>query len=275
MKCILPIFCYINRSQTGPSSEKQSTRNKNTEQNRDLSLPWVKNEILIIPTAREKGLANSCINLLFISRFLLIIHALGPNYACFHMSIKKSLGWKQKLPKDSWSVRNFCKELEVFHGNLVEDPSRKAPQKTKSELGSPRQLLFSPRAGSRILASSLCLFPHLLYYFLSPRMPTFFLRQHAQGHQSPDFKYCYDIAKLLKVLSSCFELPQGSICGASLDWRWVARVCGCGQGPSLYDSLASNSATSAGAHTLEGNRQWGRAVGEGIYLDGQKHVFIC
>lgn len=83
------------------------------------------------------------------------------------MSIKKSLGCKkQKLPKDSWSVRNFCKELEVFHGNLVEDPSRKAPQKTKSELGSPRQLLFSPRAGSRILASSACSHIFFIIFFL-------------------------------------------------------------------------------------------------------------
>ena len=87
-------------------------------------------------------------------------------------------------------MRNFCTELKVFHGNLV-DSSRKAPQKAKSELGSPqpRLRLFFPRAGSRILASSLCLFPHLLYSFLSPRRPTFFLRQHAQGHQGPNFKY--------------------------------------------------------------------------------------
>ena len=42
------------------------------------------------------------------------------------MSIKKSSGCKkQKLPRDGWSVRNFCTELKVFHRNLV-DSSRKA-----------------------------------------------------------------------------------------------------------------------------------------------------
>ena len=187
------------------------------------------------------------------------------------MSIKKSLGCKkQKLPRDSWSVRNFCTESEGFRGNLV-DSSRKAPQKTKSELGSsqPRLLLFSPRAGSQILASSLCLFPHVLYSFLSPEDLLFSEAACTRSSEPKLQILCYNIsAKLLKFLSSCFEFPQGSICGTSLDWPWVAQVRGCAQGPKFYDWLASNSATSLEACTLEVNRQWGQAVGEGIYLDG-------
>lgn len=137
------------------------------------------------------------------------------------MSIKKSLGCKkQKLPRDSWSMRNFCTESEVFHGNLVHN-SKKAPQKTKSELGSPqpRLLLFSPKTGFRILASSLCLFPHLLYSFLSPRRPTFFLRQHAQGHQSPDFKY--PVSTSQQNYSSFWVPVLNSHKGASVGQAWI------------------------------------------------------
>ena len=117
-------------------------------------------------------------------------------------------------------MRNFCTELKVFHGNLV-DSSRKAPQKAKSELGSPqpRLRLFFPRAGSRILASSLCLFPHLLYSFLSPRRPTFFLRQHAQGHQGPNFKYSVTTSQ--QNYSSFWVPVLNSHKGASVGQAWI------------------------------------------------------
>ena len=123
------------------------------------------------------------------------------------MSIKKSLGCKkQKLPRDSWSMRNFCTESEVFHGNLVHN-SKKAPQKTKSELGSPqpRLLLFSPRAGSRILSA--CSHIFFILFFLPEDLLFFWGSMHKVIRAQTSNTLFRHLSKTTQVSEFLFWIP--------------------------------------------------------------------
>lgn len=189
------------------------------------------------------------------------------------MSIKKSQVARNRScleTAEAWGI--FVQNLEVFHGNLVHN-SKKAPQKDKVRTRKSTTKAAAFLSKSRLSDSHFffCLFPHLLYSFLLPEDLLFFWgSMHKVIRAQTSNTLFRHLSKTTQVSEFLFWIPTRE----HLWQAWLTMsglVHGCAQGPRFYDSLASNSATSVGARTLEGKQ----AVRMGcrwrhLSLDGQK-----